>query len=247
MLKMKYSKDDILQMLISQYHFQTEFDPVVIKGMEPNYEFTIFEWRDACDLLNPTELAEIYHKTFKIKRPISELENILKDEDKNTLSEFCEYISQYAERKSIEPIKLLGQNCQTASIFRTLKQNLTEQGADTTDLKPSTKINEFFLKSDGILFDEVNRIAPGTMTEFEYKANKIELIGNKVLFISIVFAIGFWSIWFFHWLLLLPIAIGIMIYQIGVKKEPEKINIGGFDNFRELIYGMEKQLKKAST
>jgi len=244
---MKYSKDDILQMLISQYHFQTEFDPVVIKGMEPNYEFTIFEWRDACDLLNPTELAEIYHKTFKIKRPISELENILKEEDKNTLSEFCEYISQYAERNSIEPIKLLGQNCQTASIFRTLKQNLTEQGADTTDLKPSTKINEFFLKSDGILFDEVNRIAPGTMTEFEYKANKIELIGNKVLFISIVFAIGFWSIWFFHWLLLLPIAIGIMIYQIGVKKEPEKINIGGFDNFRELIYGMEKQLKKAST
>ncbi len=31
MLKMKYSRDDILQMLISQYHFQTEFDPVVIK------------------------------------------------------------------------------------------------------------------------------------------------------------------------------------------------------------------------
>ncbi len=244
---MKYSKDDILKMLISQYHFQTEFDPVVIKGMEPNYESTIFEWREACDLISPAELAKVYRETFKIKQPISELESILIDEDKNTLSEFCDYISQYAERQNIEPIKLLGQNCQTASIFRTLKQNLSEKGADTTDLRPSTKINDFFLKSDGILFDEVNRIAPGTMSEFEYKANKIETIGTKALFFSIVFAIGFWSIWFFHWLLLLPIAIGIIIYQIGTKKEPEKLNIGGFDNFRELIYGMEKQLKKAGT
>ncbi|MGY8943844.1 MAG: hypothetical protein ACKVHV_07320 [Flavobacteriales bacterium] len=244
---MKYSKDDILQMLISQYHFQTEFDPVVIKGMELNYESTIFEWVDACDLINPKDLAKYYHSTFKIKQPISELENILLEEEKNTLYEFCEYLSRYAERQNIEPIKLLGQNCQTASIFRTLKQNLTEKGTDTSDLKPSSKVNDFFLKTDGILFDEVNKIAPGTMSEFEYKANKVQLTGRTIGFFAVVFAIGFWSIWFFHWLLLLPIAIGIIIYQIGAKKEPEKMNIGGFENFRELIYGMEKQMKKAGT
>jgi hypothetical protein len=244
---MKYSKDDILQMLISQYHFQTEFDPVVIKGIELNYQSTIFDWIDACDLISHSELAKVYHETFNIKQPISELINILKNEDKNTLSEFCEYISQHAERQSIKPIKLLGQNCQTASIFRTLKQNLTKKGTDTTDLKPSTKVNEFFLKSDGILFDEVNRIAPGTMSEFEYKANKVLLTGRTIGFFAVVFAIGFWSIWFFHWLLLLPIAIGIIIYQIGAKKEPEKMSVGGFENFRELIYGMEKQMKKAGT
>ncbi|EDP70680.1 hypothetical protein FBALC1_07973 [Flavobacteriales bacterium ALC-1] len=244
---MKYSKEDVLQMLISQYHFQTEFDPAVVKGMELNYESSISEWIDACDLINPKELAKYYYSTFEIKQPISELENILLNEDKNTLSVFCEYISQYAERQNIESIKLLGQNCQTASIFKTLKQNLTESGADTTDLKPSTKINEFFLKSNGLLFHEVNRIAPGTMSEFEYKANKIQRIGSTIGFFAVVFAIGFWSIWFFHWLLLLPIVIGIVIYQIGVKKEPEKMNIGGFDNFRELIYEMEKQMKKAST
>lgn len=234
-------------MLISQYHFQIEFDPEVDSGMELNYESTILEWIDICDLIKPKKLAKIYHQEFKLNRPLSELEDILTDFDKNTLFEFCEYISQYAKRQKIEPIKLLGQNCQTASIFRTLKQNLTKKGADTSDLKPSTKINEFFLKSDGILFDEVNRIAPGTMNEFEYKANKVESTGIKMLFFSIILAIGFWSIWFFHWLLLLPIAIGVIIYQIGVKKEPEKMNIGGFDNFRELIYGMEKQLNKAST
>ena len=243
---MKYSKDEILQMLISQYHFQTKFDPNVFEDVEPNYEFTIFEWRDACDLLNPTKLAKIYHEEFKIKRPILELETLLKNEDINTLNEFCYYISQHAERETIEPINLFGQNCQTASIFRTLKNNLTKKGVDTTYLKPSAKISNYFLKNGGIIFDEVNRIAPGTMSKFEYKVNKTEVMGNRILFFTIIFGIAFWKILFFHWLLLLPIVIGIIVSQIGMKKEPEKLNFGGFENFRELIYGMEKQLKKAS-
>jgi hypothetical protein len=47
--------------------------------------------------------------------------------------------------------------------------------------------------------------------------------------------------------LTLPIIIGIIIFQIGDKKQPEKLNLAGFQNFRELIYGMENKLKKAST
>ena len=76
---MKYSKDDILQMLISQYHFQTEFDPVVESGMELNYETTILEWIDICDLIKPKKLAKVYNEEFKLNRPISELEQILTD------------------------------------------------------------------------------------------------------------------------------------------------------------------------
>ncbi len=244
---MKYSKDDILQMLISQYHFQIEFDPVVVKGMDFNYESPIFDWIDACDLVNPKKLAKIYHKEFKINRPITELENILIDENNRTVSDLCEYISEHAEKQNIEPIRLLGQNCQTASIFRTLKQNLAEKGADTSDLKPSSEINPFFLKYGGMLFDEVNRIAPGTMSEFEFKANKLSRIGRNIMFVGFIAGIGIWSIWSFHWSLFLPIVLGIGIFQIGDKRKPEKMNISGFKNFRELIYGMENKMNKAST
>ena len=244
---MKYSKEEIFQMLISQYQFAIEFDPVVVKGMDFNYESSIFDWRDACDLVNPKKLAEIYHKEFKIDRPLSELENILINEEKRTVSDFCEYISLHAKREVIEPIRLLGQNCQTASIFRTLKQNLTEKGADTSELKPSSEINPFFLKYGGLLIDEVNRIAPGTMSEFEYKSHRLSRIGRNVMFIGVLALIGVWWVWNFNWWLTLPIIIGIVIFQIGDKKQPEKLNLGGFQNFRELIYGMENKLKKAST
>jgi len=244
---MKYSKDDILEIIISSYNFQTEFDPVVIKGMELNYKTTIFEWRDICDLIEPKKLAKVYHECFNLKTPITELEHLFIDEDKSTLSDFCEYISKHGEKQKIEPIKLLGQNCQTASIFRTLKQNLKEKGADISQLKPSTEINPFFLKYGSLLFEEVNRIAPGTMSEFEYKTNKLSRIGRNTMLIGFFAGIGIWWISSFNWYLFLPMVIGIVMFKIGDKRQPEKININGFKNFRELIYGMENKIKKAST
>lgn len=243
---MKYSKDDIFQILISQYQFAIEFDPVVVKGMDFDFESSIFEWIDACDLVAPKTLAKIYHKEFGIDRPISELEDILINENSRTVSDFCEYISKHAKRENIEPIRLLGQNCQTAAIFRTLKQNLTEKGADTSELKPSSEINPFFLKYGRLLIDEVNRIAPGTMSEFEYKSHKLSRIGRNVMFIGFFAMIGIWWVWNFNWWLILPIIIGIITFLIGDKKQPEKLNLSGFQNFRELIYGMEKKLKKAA-
>lgn len=244
---MKYSKDDIFQILISEYQFLIEFDPVVIKGMDFDLESSIFEWKDACDLVDSKTLAKIYHKKFRIDRPTSELENIFLDENNRTVFDFCEYISKHAKRENIKPIKLLGQNCQTASIFRTLKQNLTKKGVDTTQLKPSSEINPFFLKYGGILIDEVNRIAPGTMSEFEYKSHKLSRIGRNIMFIGFFAMIGIWSVWNFNWWLILPLILGIIIFQIGDRKQPEKLNLSGFQNFRELIYGMGNKLKKAST
>jgi hypothetical protein len=244
---MKYSKNDILQMLISQYQFAIEFDPVVNKGMDFNYESSIFDWRDACDLIEPKKLAKVYHQSFKLNRPISELENILTDENNRTVSDFCEYIAKHAERQKIEPISLLGQNCQTASIFRTLKQNLSNNGADTRDIKPSSEINLFFMKYGGLLVDEVNKIAPGTMSEFDFKQNWISRIGRNLLFVGILAMILIWWIWSFHWLLLSPIVIGFVTFQIGDKQKPEKLNVSGFKNFRELIYGMEQRLRNACT
>jgi hypothetical protein len=244
---MKYSKDDILEILTSSYNLQAEFDPVVIKGMELSFQTTIFDWRDTCDLIEPKKLANIYYESFNLKTPISELEKLFLDEDKTTILDFCEYISEHAEKQNIEPLKLLGQNCQTASLFKALKQNLTEKGADTSSLKPSSEINPFFLKYGGILTDEVNRIAPGTISQFEFKANKLSRIGQSLMIIGFIAGIVIWWIWSFHWLLLLPIISGIVLYQVGNKRKPEKMNISGFKNFRELIYGIENNMKKSST
>lgn len=244
---MRYSKNDILQMLISQYYFQTQFDPEVDSGYELSYETTISYWRVTCDLIKPLKLAKVYHENFKLKTPISELENLLIDEKNKTLSDFCEYISKFAKRQEIKPITLFGQKCQTASIFRTLKTNLSERNVDTSDLRPSTKINEFFLKNDGILFDEVNKLAPGTMKEFEYLDNITVRYGIGITFFAVIFGIAFSIFWFFHWLLIVPVIIGILVFQIGNRKAPEKLNVGGYDDFRELIKGMEQTLRNAST
>ncbi|MEO0472925.1 MAG: hypothetical protein AAF206_25130 [Bacteroidota bacterium] len=57
---MKYTKEDILEMLLFQYRFQVVFDPEVDDGMGFDFESSIRAWREACDLLGPQELAKIY-------------------------------------------------------------------------------------------------------------------------------------------------------------------------------------------
>ncbi len=135
MCSTNYSKEEILELLIAQYKFQIEFDPVVVKGMNFNFQSSIFTWRDSCDLIAPKGLAKIYHQRFKIDRPLLELENMLTNEYHNTLSDFCEYLSKHAKRETIVPIKLLGKNCRTAAIFKALKKHLIEEGIDATELK----------------------------------------------------------------------------------------------------------------
>lgn len=240
---MKYTKNDILQMLRSQYEFSIAFDPVVIRNMNIEYDSLIFDWQDACDLVSSKEIASIFHEEFNINRPVFELEHILHEKSHKTVGDFCEYIAFHAKRESIESVKLLGKYCRSAAIFKELKRKLTEKGANTSNLKPSSHINPFFLKHGGLLFNEVNLMAPGTLSKFEYTSHKLSRIGRNITILGFLLLIVVGLMWSFHWILLLPIILGIVSILIGDKKQPEKLDINRFKTFRELIYSMEHRLK----
>ncbi|MFM2387571.1 MAG: hypothetical protein RL660_2328 [Bacteroidota bacterium] len=242
---MKYTKDDILQMLIAEYKYCIAFDLGVLKDKDINYESSILEWLDTFDLVDTIRLAKIYHRKFNLSRPLSELENLLEDQENTTISDFCEYIAANAEREKIDPIKLLGRNCTSAAIFRALKNKLAAIGIDTKGLKPSSEINPFFLKYGGQLFSEVNRLAPGTWTEFDFKPNKMSRLGRNILFLGVLLLICRCCFGKFQWQLTLPIIIGIVLSYIGDKNQPERLSINGFKNFRQLILAIERNLSEA--
>jgi hypothetical protein len=127
----KYSSDEILQILTDFYNCQSQFDPEVYPDLEISYETTIDDWREACDLLEPRELAKFYHDLFKINTPIIDLEIILIHEKENTLKDFCDYISEHAPKEEIEPVISMGKTCHEAAIFKTLISKLKERGIKT--------------------------------------------------------------------------------------------------------------------
>lgn len=240
----KYSPDEILQILNDFYNCQSVFDPEVDPGETLTFDTTISEWINICDLLEPKALAKYYHDSFQLNSPPADLELILA-QGENNLRSFCNYLAEHAIKKSISPIIIMGQPCMTASIFKTLTGNLQARGVEVKNIRPSSKIAPLFRKHGPALMVEVNKLVPGSLSNFEYGDNKIVKTGaafNLFFFFAIIFVP---VIWHFHWILFIPLCIGIFLTFIGNKFSPAKEVIGGYDTVRDLILGMESQTKKS--
>lgn len=161
----KYSPDEILQILNDFYNCQAVFDPEVASGETLTFDTTILEWRSICHLLKPKALAKSYYDSFQLKTQLADLELIL-TKSENSLRIFCDYLSEHAIKQSISPIIIMGHSCMTASIFKTLTGNLQARGVESKNIRPSSKIAPLFKKHGGVLLEEVNKLAPGSLSNF---------------------------------------------------------------------------------
>ena len=243
----KYSADEILQILNDFYNFQSQYDPEVDKGEELTFDTTIADWRMICDLLEHKELAKYHHDLFKLQTPIAELEKILILEKQNKLRDFCVYIAENALKENIAPIISMGQTCMTSAIFKILISNLKNRGINTDNIKPSSEFIPLFDKYGSEFLEEVNKLAPGSLTKFEYRDNKIVRIGWSIIGIFILSIIVIPLIWHFHWGLMILLGLGLMAIIVGKRFEPEKNIIGGYATVRDLITGIQAQINKTAT
>lgn len=242
--KMNYQPEEILELLKASYNFQTQFDPEVDFGQELTFKTTIEDWRIICDLLPSNDLAKLYHGEYELTKPLSELELLLNNERRNTLGDFCKYISENAVKEIINPITLLGKECQEAAIFKTLLSKLSKKGVDIKGIRPSSKFLPFFKNNYNELLSVTNKLAPGSLSVFEYEPNKISKTGGLIILSSLIFVTAFSIIWNFHWYLFIPTGIGLIINTIGNKLKPAKDIIGGYDTMRDLILGMKEKINK---
>lgn len=239
---MNYSKEEIFQILIDFYNFQVAFDPEVDKEIDFYFNTSINEWISICDLVEPKKLAKYYFELFELKTDYFEFETIfLKGKSKN-LGDLCEYLAIHSIKKEINPIILFGKSCKSAAIFKTLKSELLKKGINTNNLKPDTELLPFFRKYGGVLLGIVNKISPGSLTNFEYEENKQTSFGISLILITVFLMIPILYFWSFHWLYFIPIIIGLLLTIIGRNLKPKKYSVG-FSTFRELIYDMERKLE----
>lgn len=245
MTESKYSPEEILQILIDFYNCQSVFDPEVEPGQKLNFETTIPDWMDICDLVGPVELTKCYHDLFKLTTPANELTAILSQQG-NTLRVLCNYLAEHAVKQVVSSVMILGQNCMTASIFKRLINNLKHRGVDVVGIRPSSAFPPLFYKHGSVLLEEVNKLAPGSLSKFEYRDNAIVRTGNWIFlffFLSLLLVPVFWR---FHWGLFVPFLMGLVVVFIGKRFSPARESIGGYHTVRDLIMGMQVQAHKAS-
>jgi hypothetical protein len=237
----KYSPDEILQILNDYYNFQSVFDPEVSPGQALTFGTEIWEWMDICDLIEHKALAKYYHSLFRLTTPVHELEQILSHQEA-TLKGFTLYIADHAVKQTVAPIVTMGQSCMTAAIFKTLTGNLKTRGIETQSIKPSSKIAPLFRKHGPAFIEEVNKLAPGSLSIFHYEENWISKAGSSFFLFFLLAIIIVPIVWHFHWLLLVPLFVGIALMVVGNKFSPAKEVIGGYDTIRDLIVGMQARM-----
>ncbi|MEN2486252.1 hypothetical protein AAYQ05_00505 [Flavobacterium sp. B11] len=169
--KIRYNSDEILKIFKEQHRLCSPLDIEVDESFVLTTKTVIRDWRRALDLVKWNELAVFLNKEFKINEPLEKWNSILNPEDKRTLGELCDFIAKVAEKEIINPIKILGDECLSAAVFITLKNNLRNKGVDVGDLGPSTKIKDFLdvYENFSPLIEEVTLTGVRVFDKLEYE------------------------------------------------------------------------------
>lgn len=116
----------------------------------------------------------------------------------------------------------------------------------TVEIRPSSPFIPLFKKHGGVITEEVNKLAPGALSKFEYTNNRIVRIGQALLGIFMLSIILVPLIWHFHWALFITLGFGLILIFTGRIFKPEREIIGGYDTVRDLIVEMQLHLEKSS-
>lgn len=214
--------------------FDIEADPTVDLTMDSS----IKEWRYSMDLLPGRRLCKYLNEEFEINISESEWKSVLEPSRTKRLGDVCRLISNHAQIEVVKPIKIFGKDCLSASLFKTIKRNLTKRGVDTSDLKPSSLIEPYLKNHFGEFIEQINKNYTGVIPVIETTDTKLSKPISKILLAFFLFLIAgfFWNPLF---------CIAVILLIIGLysgnteRKEFEDQNeimfIPGIKTFRDLV------------
>jgi len=165
---------DVLNIFIEQHRLCSPLDPEADPYAELSFTSTIDEWRDANDLLAWRPLSEFLNKEFQIKATENKWKSVLTPSSTKTLKDVCELISKHSSKQDIRPLKLLGQECLSSAVFRTLIKYLSQRQVDVSEIKPSTSLTPYLEKYFSEMVEQTTIISNGkkVFEQFDTKRKK---------------------------------------------------------------------------
>jgi hypothetical protein len=173
-IKQKITPTDVLSILIEQHRLCSPLDPEADPYAELSFASTIDDWRDANDLIPWRPLSEFLNKEFQIKATEDEWKSVLTPSSARTLQDVCMLISKHSLREDIRPVKLLGQECLSSAVFRTLIKYLSQRQVDVSEIRPSTPLTPYLEKYFSEMVEQTTIISNGkkVFEQFETKRKK---------------------------------------------------------------------------
>jgi len=238
---MKYTTQEVFEILESsarsnqQFGF-SDYDPDVF-----NYDYPVSYWIDDCDLLEWDELSKYYAGYFEFDYREEEWKAVMTPTREKTLEDVCSYIAKKATKTEIKPIKLFGNKCKEAAIFRHLKSKIN---GDSKNLKPSSLLSEYLENNYGEIMGEIFRLSPSLNLTLDYKQDdRIKNIGCDFLFFGTLalLVFHFATINYFTILCLVVLITGYGFTSKSPRKAPKKTEIVEAKSFRDLVYLIQEK------
>jgi hypothetical protein len=230
--------DEVFFIFKEEHRLVGPLDPEANPSFDLQPTSTVYDWREARDLLKWDSLAKVFNAEYGIEISLEEWKRVLKPADQKTVMDVCELISLHAKIEVIRPIKLLGASCLSSAIFKSIKKNLHAKGIDTSSLSPSSKVEPFLKKNFGEFIALVNKNFTGVIPDIKEKItpmSKAVAYLGLITFVSLL-ASTFWDKMFVVAViaLLLAILLGYLHYW-KFRKSDEMLTITGIVTFRDLV------------
>ncbi|MBD8387197.1 hypothetical protein [Dysgonomonas sp. BGC7] len=140
------TSEDVLNIFVEQHRLASPFDPEADPFIELSFDSSIAEWRDANDLISWRPLSLFLNKEFRISPSEKEWKSVLTPSCRRTLKGVCDLIVTHSSNDNIYPMRVLGKECLSSSVFFTLKRSLKEEGVDVSEIRPSTALSPYLDK-----------------------------------------------------------------------------------------------------
>ena len=184
-LSQQLTPTDILNILIEQHRISSKLDFETDPDAILTFDSTINYWRSAGDLLPWKPLSEFLNECFGISVSESKWEQALTPSRNRTLRDVCELIAENCKYQDIKPIRILGNECLSASVFLTLKKYLRRRNVDVSNIQPSSLIAPYLKKYYWEMLEQIGIISKGRkiFEEFDYKpTRKLNLLERLNIF-----------------------------------------------------------------
>lgn len=134
-------------------------------SVELRMDTTIDEWLDAHleDFFSWRRFARGMNDAFKMNVPMHVWKAAIEPYKQKTLGGVCELIVANGVRLAMRPVTVLGNPCLPAGAFFAVKKLLQDNGADVSELTPSTAIGEFARLHPRVFFDSIAQLVPGSL------------------------------------------------------------------------------------
>jgi hypothetical protein len=135
-----YTPNEVLEIFQINHETWSKLDEEVEAGVITKDQ-SIFEWRCMNNLIDWPELYRVQNEIFEISLSKTEwLEAVLPEKQK-TVWDLCQLLASHARKPVLKPVKILGSECPSASIFLSLIKSLGRQNINIADLRPGTAIS----------------------------------------------------------------------------------------------------------